>query len=771
MKNIFDFKSFFNFLGRNKAYTAIDIFGLSVSFMFVIIIAIYTIQELRVDKTQKNYDKLYLLANENHCGSAYRLAAKIKDRFPEVDDVCPLTLSFRNMPVLLGENKYNADFIMADTTFFDFFSFKLSKGDRKSVLAAKNDAVISESFARKVFGDKDPIGQSICVSDSLFVMVSGVMEDIKHSIFPSTDIVFRIDNVGDFNSSMDSEQFNNAGSTFIYIKTDNIAALNAKTPAILAYFKEIFWPYRDNMWKEVSFLPFADAYFSPKYGGGDWKFVMILMSIGVLILLFAIINYVNLTVAQAGFRAKEMATRRLLGSSRGELFGRMIMESTLISFVSFVLAIGMAYIAAPYAADLLDTKIYMNDFITPLGLLIAFAVVIVLGIKAGLLPASVISNAKPIEVVRGSFKAKSKMVFSKFFIIFQDIITIVLIASSITMVWQINHMQNAPLGYNTNNILSISTGSFDSKEHVSTFANEARKVQGVSRVALSQGTPFNGGNNWTTKYPNNVVSFQILIGDTTFVNMMGFKILRDNNIANDEKYYLSEQALRETELTEDSLSFLLGGNKIPIAGVIKDFHLYNITRSLSPILLKVIKTEDMLYPWSILIEVKGDPIKTRNEIEKIYKNITRLDFDGQYIDQQIEKSFTSQRRMSKIVIIFSIIAVVISLLGLLAMSTYFIQQRASEVAVRKVFGSTNSEVLKRLIWTFLSYVVIAFVISIPIIWYFMSRWLSDFHYKIDLSPLIYIVAGLFCLIISFITVFIQSYAAATANPVESFKSK
>lgn len=775
MKNFFDFKSFINFLGKNKAYTAIDIFGLSVSFMFVILISVYTVKELSVDKDLKNYDNLYILASESNFGSAYRIADHLKNRYPEIDEVCPMTSHFIWMPVVVNDNKQNAGLLMVESNFFDLFSYELVEGSRDGILSDKNSAVISESFARKVFQDVNPIGQTITVADSLSVVVNGIMKDLKNSIFRTNDIVFRIDHVGKFNQGMDSEQFNNAGSALIFVKTDKIDALNAKTDDIVSYFKEIFWLYRDNLRKEVKFVPMADVYFSDLSSNGllnqgDWSFVMVLMSIGLLILLFAIINYINLTVAQTGFRAKEMATRRLLGSSRGELFARLIVESTMLSLVSFVLGFVLAYILAPYAEDLLQTKLDMSYFFNPWGILIAFVVVVVLGVAAGVLPASIISNSKPIEVVRGSFKAKSKMVFSRVFIVFQDVITIVLVAASITMVWQINYMQNAPLGYSTKNILDISTGNFESKEQLLAYVNEVKKVTGVNRVALSQGTPFNMGNNWTTKYPHGSVGFQILGGDSVFLEMMGFEILRENNVASGNACYLSEQALRETELKEDAESFTLGTESIPVAGVIKDIQMGNITYSKKPIIYKFFKN-DNYYPWDILVETSGNHYKVREDVEKLFKEITKLDPFCSYIDEQIEKSFTDQRRMSKIVMVFSVVAVLISLLGLLAMSTYFIQQRASEIAVRKVFGSTNKEVLNRLVWTFLTYVLIAFVISVPIIWYFMSRWLSDYSYRIDLSPVIFLAAGVFCFVISFVTVFVQSYNAATTNPVESFKSK
>lgn len=774
MNNLLNLKSFIKFLSRNKVYTAIDIFGLSVSLMFVILISIYTIQELSTDKYHENADNIYILGNEEGCGSAFRLAYRIQERYPEVEKVCPVATGFNHMPVFLGETKMNADLLFADSTFFSFFSFPLINGDRKRALDIRSNAIISETFAHKIFGNKEPLGESIRVNDSLVVTVSGVMKDIKNSVLPYCDILLRIDNVKYFNNTIDSETFDNAGSANIFILTNNGPALQAKATDMAAWFKKIYWIYEMGNLEKVTFIPLKDLYFSGissyTLKQGDWKFVMILMSVGFLILIFAVINYINLTVAQTGFRAKEMATRRLLGSSRGELFARLVLESTILSFVSFLVGLLLASGFAPYASSLLETKIYLSEAITPFSIFIVLILIVILGLISGLLPAIIISNAKPIEVVRGSFRTKTKMIFSKFFITFQNCITIALIAASITMVAQIYHLKNAPLGYNTTNILNVSTFRFDNRSQMTTFVNELKQLACVNRVALSAGTPFDSGNNYTTEYEGKSISFQILQGDTTFFNMLGFVKLRENNLGTDDGCYLSEQAMRETGLSEDATSFLLGNNTCPIDGIIKDFQMGNVTNNLRPVLMRIKKTED-INPWNILIEVKGDPFVAYTKIKEVYEPIVRIDFDGRYIDQQIDESFSAQKRMAKIVVIFAVIAILISLLGLLAMSTYFIQQQSMEIAVRKVFGSTNREILFKLVRTFLNYVFVAFVIATPVVWHLMRRWLSDYSYRIELSPFIFIAAGLFCFLVSFITVFVQSYEAANSNPVDSVKSK
>lgn len=773
MNNLLNIKSFLKFLSRNKAYTLINVFGLSLSLMFVILIAVYVKQELSVDKFHEKKEQIYLLGNEEFVGSAFRLAYRIQERFPEIEKVCPLVPGWTKRPIEIGDMKYNADLVFADSTFFDMFSFPLIEGTKNGVLQSRTNVVVSESFVKRVFPGEDPIGKSILLNDSVIGTVSGVMGDIKNSTIPYADILVRIDNIKYFNWSMDSESFNNAGSCVIFIQERKGSDLNAKADDMVAFFKEIFWMYKNGIYHQVRFVPLNDFYFSdydsPGLDQGDKRFVFILLSVGILILIFAIINYINLTVAQAGFRAKEMATRRLHGSSRGELFMRLIMESTLITLISFLIGLLLAMAVVPFANDLLQTRIYLMESITGGTIFLSLGLIFLIGILSGVLPASIISNSKPIEVVRGEFRAKTKMRFSKIFITFQNVITIIMIAASLTMILQINHLIKAPLGYNSTNLMDIE--AFDEKDKMITLGNELQQLSSVKRVAYTQGTPFSRGNNHTMQYKekNKNISFQSIVSDQTFFDMLGLEIIRDNNRGMEGRY-LSEQAIRELEISENSETFPFYDQQIPLSGILKDFHLYNITRKQDPIIYQIKKLEE-IYPWNLIVEVQGDPFVAYNDIKAVYERFSGLEFNGQYMDEQIQSSFEAQQRTSKITSIFAIIAIVISLLGLIAMSTYFILQRSREIAVRKVFGSTSTQILRRLVFTFLNYVLIAFVISVPVIWYAMTKWLSDYDYRIELSPLIFIAAGLFCLLISFAAVFLQSYHAANGNPVKRLKAE
>ena len=743
--------------------------------MFVILIAVYVERELNIDKQQANYDRIVAIGNEEFLESAVPVSYWLEERYPEIEKVCPvITDQGKGKQIFYGDKKLTADLVYADSTFFDLFSFKVLDGDRDRLLEDPYSVVVSESFARKVFGNDNPIGKSLRISDSTSVMVTGVMEDINRSVIPNMDLLVRIERVTEFNQSLSKTNPGNAGSCVSFLLLKPGMDLQGRADEILSFFKERYWLYKNDFMKEVRIVPLSEIYFGNtgvhSLNRGDKRFSLVLMSVGILILIFAIINYINLTVAQAGQRAKEMATRRLLGSSRVELFLRLMLEATFLTVVSFIIGLMCAKAALPYANDLLQVRLTFDVLATPLWIGAIVAFIVLTGALSGLLPALMISSAKPIDVVRGTFRRQTKMVFSKVFITFQNVITIAMIAASLTMYLQIDHLIHAPLGYNTTNIIE-SNNVFRSKSEMERAEDLLRQLPMVKAVGHSNGTPSSGTNNMSGTYEGKSLSFQQVQVDSAAFHIFGFEIKSDNRVANaDGGWYLNELAFKQMELTEDAPSFKMYENTVPILGVIRDFQLRDITRKNSPVMFRFRNTESGWWPWDYVIEVQGDPVEAYESVRKVFEEVSGIPFEGRFIDQGIRAHFESQIRLAKIVVIFACIAILISLLGLLAMSTYFILQRSQEVAIRKVFGSDNRGILIRLVGTFLMYVGIAFVIATPLSWFFMKQWLEDYNYRITLSPLIFIAAGLFCLLISFLAVFFQSWNAANANPVESVKN-
>ena len=773
---MFNLNTYLKFLSKNKLYTFVNVFGLSVSLMFVILIANYTIGEFTTDNFQKNADQIYVMSNEDNLGTAYKIGERLSIRYPEIEKVCGVIPVRYNepVPVEIMDNKVNAIIVTVDSTFMDMFSFKLLQGDRTQALKTKHDVLISETFARKAFGNQDPIGNSIVIQDSIVYTINGVIEDFKNSMFQPKDIIMRVENMNYFDPRLISDRLQPAGSTTLFVQTTKGSNIKAKEDEVLEYFKTFFWVYKNKIQEKVVFTPMRDLYFNQDLGQWTWNtsdktMLTILVLVGLLILLFAVFNYINLTVAQTGFRAKEMATRRLYGASKETTLGKMIIESFFLCLMAFIVGYLIAFAVEPYVSNLINKDIQLRENLTISMVLQSFLFIVLLGVVSGVIPAVAISRFKPIDVVKGTFAFKSKMTFSKIFITLQSVITVILIACSITIYKQVNHLTSYDYGYNHKAIINI-PGTTMPKMH-GAFRDRLKALPSIKSVGFSNGTPFQGYNRTAIEIigTEKAIGFNVLTSDSATVKMFGFEFLKDNNLA-ERGWWVNQTTLNKIGATDELKAVKTKkGGAFKVAGVVKDFTIGDIVGygdQKTPLLLQI--SNNIKRPKSVLVQIQGDLVQGYRDVKRTFEEITDgVEFTGKFISSEIEESYTAQRRIQKIMVVFSIIAMIISSLGLLAISSYFIQQRSREIAVRKVFGATRMEVLILVIWKFIRLVVIAFVIACPIIWYAMSQWLNDFPYRIDMSIWILLAAGLFNLVVAFLTVYWQSSRVADTNPIKA----
>ena len=776
-----DFRSWFTFLGRNRLYTAVNFIGLTLALAFVLIVADYTVRQVTVDNYQTKADRIYAVCNEEAVYSAYYLQKYLLDRYPEIESTCAIAFDEGKTPVEIGREKLLASVLYADTTFFRMFDFTLLEGSREEALAARDNVVLSESFARKVFGTFDPMGQTIQLdNDNHMYVVSGVMRDIERSTIPAADIIMRAERLTETNGAND-ERMSNCGACVTFLLEREGADLQAKTPDILSFFKEIYWPYKGNVYSQVRLISLRELYFEPVNNSyqlthGSRSFMLILLGVGLVVLVFAVMNYINLTVAQAGFRAREMAARRLLGASQGNIFLKWILESTLFCAAALLFASSIAELFVPWASQLLGTRIAVWDDISWPVAGFTLLAIIALGVISGIIPALFVSRYKPIDIVRGTFRRQTKTVYGRVLIAVQNIITITLLTASLAISLQIRHLVNAPMGYQTHDILNISVGIFPDRSTMFHFCNELRSLPEVEAVGLGGGTPHDGGNNNTFQYgPDGMISFQVFIGDSTYFRILGLERLRDNHVAatGQNTWFINQYALRELGISEEAANFNLGRNydrSFTIAGIYRDFQVRSALDAPTSVLLREVNNPDELYPWNILVKTTGDHARAYQTIEETFRQITDgSSFSARYITDEIAEDFAAQRRLLHIIGIFTIVALLISSLGLFAMAAYYIQQKRQEIAVRRVFGASRREMLTQLMNNFMILVGVAFVIAVPIAVIGLRRWLEEYSVRISLSPWIFLAAGIFAAVVAVLSVGWQSRRAADADPIESLK--
>ena len=771
--------SFWNFLKKNKLYGAINLVGLTVSMAFVLLLAVYIQRQLTTDSFQQNADRIYVIANEDNVTMGYWLDKHLKSNFPEIEKgCCVANIASAAAFNINGERVYGST-MAADSTFFEMFSYDLVEGNKADWLVSWDRCMVSREFANAHFSDKNPLGQVISLNyeGSFQLTVCGVYEDFGNSILKAPDVLIRGDLMPKINSSHD-EFMSNAGGGICFVMAYPGADLQGRHDDILDWCEENFWVYK-SQYDKVRIIPLRDMYFlneGIRYGSdtiqfGNRSFVNLLLAMCILLLAFAVLNYINMTTALTGFRAKEMATRRLVGSDKRSIFLKVISESTLICGISMLLAILLAEALSPLASQILKYQVSIFKAVMPVNVLLVLGFIALLGVLSGIVPALLIQQAQPIEIVRGTLRLKTKTVYSKVIIIVQNVVAVVMLVSALTMGLQIRHMISADLGYNTKDILVVDN-AFGQTGQIRPLLDRLRAEPCVEEVGQGDGIPLGGTNNLTMEMPDgHWVSFQQIQGDDKYFDILGLKVKQDNH---QRAWWLNEYAFKQIGIEETATEFQSAKNGTrQIGGIYYDFKIRPLEEDQSAAMIynRGENTDDD-YPWILLVKTTGDQAAAKKQVEAACKEVfpDRL-FEAQYIEEMIEDGFADESRVLNIVLIFTLLFILMSALGLFAMSSYYMQQEIRSVSVKKVFGADYSGVLKELVLSFMKMVGIAFVIGVPIAWLIMNHWLSGYGHRIDLHWWIFVLAGLAVAVIAAISVLYQSIKTARTNPAEALKKE
>ena len=787
-------KSYFRFLSRNKLYTLINIAGLVVSLMFVILMGDYTWRQYSIDSWHKNAERIYLTGNQQMFFMWPQAAEEIKKQCPELEMTCCVLsvdgkIKYGQQEVKSKDAKEGI-IMLADSTFFQFFDFDLVKGDRLTALDAPDKCVITEQLAKRLFGSKNPIGESLQIvgnrhvhigdadpyDSTLVYTVSAVAKDFDYTVLPNETQVIasmeRYPQVVGYKLENNMFAYASTGAIKAFLMRKPGTNLESKKEQIEDYLRKNY----ANAWGnyELSLTPLTDVMFAPQNEGagllkGNKTRLQILLAAVMAILFFAVSNYINLTVANTGFRAKEMATRKLFGSSQHEISLKLIAESTLMVAACFVVGFALACCFQDDASVLFKGKIAMIDDIRPETIGVSVGFVLLTGILSGVMPSWQISRFEPIDIVKGSFRFRSKMVLGKVFVILQNVITVTMLTSALVIWLQLNHLTHAPLGYNTRNLYYV----FSPQGKFQTARNLLEKMPFVEDIGVFQKTTFSNmsWNSQTINRDDKKVQMLLTDMDSTAFRLYGLEILKDYGLTNGG-YYLNEEAMRQMGYTDaDREIDWGGGEKNPIAGILRDFHRVNVLQDVEPFALRL--QDNMEYP-GFLVKTNGDKRAKAAFIEMV-KALGCPEAETKWLvcglEESIADTFEEQQNTLDIISLFTLIAIVISVMGYMGLSLFFIRQRQKEIAIRKVMGSTSGEVLLLMLRTFSIPMLISFAIAVPISWYIMRDWLSNFSYRIALSPWIFAAAGFTCFIISLLTVIFQSWRAASENPINNIKTE
>lgn len=791
------FKIAFRNLWRNRLFSFLNILGLTVGMTACFLIFTYLSFESSYDDFHSKSDRIYRVVADiktpteviNNSGPSWAFVPHVTE-FPEIET------AVRVMGDLMLFTKDNLKFnepevLWADADFFNTFDFPLVKGDSKTALSEPLSIVLSETLAKKYFGDEDPIGKTITLFENPQqqpATVTGIMKDFpNNSHIKGSAVVSMTTITKKFNAGLDDQWGNYSPFAYVLLKPGvDAAAFEKKLPDFLekwdgTHMKQI------QMFPTLFLEPLQDVYLrSPRDGYGSVKGninnIYIFSIIGLFIILIASINFVNLTTARSTERAKEVGIRKVIGANKGQLKFQFIGESILICTIAFLLTIGLIAILTPsfnqLAGKIISTGVFNNlNYIFYL-----LGVALGIGLLAGMYPAFVLSSFKPVTVLKGRFATGSSgNLLRKGLVVCQFAISTALVIGTIIVYTQMSYMRNQELGFKKDQVLVLDTngdsGAKALKQAISGLAN-------VNEVSLSGSVPGAGYPNAYSEIENTKGEFQIAnldlyLIDFDYIPLYKMKIVAGRAFSRDfmadttQAMVLNEAAVKMFGFTSPEQAigkkFKQWKHEGKIVGVVKDFHFRSLQESIKPLSMRV--DEGNMDYLSISLNTSNLQ-STLATIEKAYQNtIPNRPNSYYFLDEFFNQQYQTEEKFGKLFLIFSLLAIFISCLGLLGLASYSTMQRTKEIGIRKVLGASVPNLLNLLSLDFLKLVFISFFVAVPLAAYFMHKWLNDYAYKIKMSWWIFALAMLIALLVAFLTISLQALRAATSNPIKSLRTE
>lgn len=783
-------KSYFRFLWKNRLYTVIELAGLSVSIGFVILLLCYTIQQYSITREFEDRERIYVMGLSNFTSIPYGIADGIRGKIPEVEQVARY-LNMSETTVKSGDAEYNATTAYVDPEIFDLLGKGLKEGNIPDLEDWAN-VFVSESFANRIGSDgKGVLGRRISINDQQFT-VAGIYNDIGKSVFYRSDILLNIRHPELMKGSIDNPLFMIIGVATL------VKAREGTSPAELSekinsVYSSLYGNTEGAFLENKSLTRIDELYFadiSSQFTQGDKKLVNNLLTVGLVLLLCAVFNYINLNTALTGKRAREMATRRLLGTSRGGIVIKYIKESFLFTALCFAIGVAIALTFAPVMNNLLAgddgsywKEIDMGEIVRPGYMLFFLGIYVIVSLVSGVIPAVLASKFTPMDIIRGTFRLQSRLVFSKVFIVLQNMAAIVLIALSITMEAQMKHMLARPVGCNTDDLFYLSSPFYDGNTTV--LMERLQELPCVEMAGYTYDIP--GKISLRVTSPKDEITGRyyqcyILRCDSVAFNMFGFNVVRKFSDPVPGSLWISEKAMKDSGSTppyDDVSSTSRLSIYKDIGGVLSDFIVNNVTmvKENDYGAVEIIGQED-ISSSSLLLKTRGDHKEAEKAItetaSRLYSEIVGGEMGmsrSGYIDDIMKEDLNDVRNSVRIIELFMILAVVISAMGLTAMSIYHASENSKSIALHKIYGGTVGSETGRNIRVYMLMTAIADLLAVPVAVILCQRYLQGFPYRMDLPVWIFVVTVAVSLAITAVSVLWQVNSAARANPVDALKSE
>ena len=808
-------KSFFTAAYRNfrnnKVYAITNAMGLAVGMSCCLMISLYVSYEMSYDTFFRENDRIYRVALERKYpdrtrffgSSPVTLAPTLMENYPEVELATRLhKLFFRsNLAVTREDNESFSEnkFLFADSLFFQVFSFEFLEGDPNSALNGHNNLVLSESTARKYFGD-EPALDNVLLIDTTNLLVTGVIKDIPDNSHIDFDLLGSIHSLPFIEAAIEQNSWINPW-LYTYIKLrsgTNPEEFESKLPEMVKTYgmasilNGLGLDEEDYMKSGHDFIYFLQALTDihlhsnldiELQPNSDIIYIYLLISVVVLILLVSCINFINLATARSTERAKEVGLRKVMGSNQKQLIAQFLTESILINLVSLGIAILVCWIFLPVFNSYVDKSLSLNVLLNPIPMfgLVLFSIII--GLLAGLYPSIVIAASDITTVIKGNYNTNPKgKVIRNSLIVFQFFVSMLMVSGTIVLEKQMAFVRSKNLGFDKENLLILrNTQVLD--QNFESFKNEVQQLSGVIKVASAFGLPgeFLGSDIFTPDDPEiSQLRANIAIVDEDFIPTMNMEIVSGRNFS--EEFYdtlsilINESAAQTLGYNEPLKHRLFSGGRdqdlgSEIVGVVKDYHFKTLHYDISPLVIRC--AGEGFNPDIMIIRIQpGNPVVRISQIDSIWnKFVPEEKINFSFLDQDLDELYRSEQTSGKIFSSFTVVAMIMACFGLFGLTAYIIQQRIKEIGIRKVLGASVIDILILLNWNLTRLVILAFILSIPVAYYGIDKWLENFAYHTSIDWYLFIQAGIITMLVAWVTISYQSIKIAFKNPVDSIRDE
>jgi putative ABC transport system permease protein len=794
-------------LQRQKVYSAINIFGLTLGVTASLLILLYVADELSYDNFHPDADRIYRvdfhgkLQDEDFASAATGLpvAEAIQGDATGIESTVRID-KWMTCPVRYEENAFTEmHFLLADSNFFSFFNFKLVQGNPEDALRGPNKIVISERAAARYFGytgkgDRSPIGKTLTIGSegNITAEVTGIAENPPHNSHIEYDFIMSLETSGYINNPvwLTFEVYTYfkvfPGTDITGIRKTLDGFVKKYCERELQQFMNLSLPQFTKQGGRLGFaaVPMLDIHLHSQLEdelepNGNIDYVYLFSMIAVFIVLLACINFMNLSTARSANRAREIGVRKTVGAGRGRLIGQFILESFIYVAVAFMISVLLVYVLlVPFNA--LSGKTLTAGMLLQPSFVAGFAIfMITIGLLAGSYPAFYLTSFKPVEVLKGKIRAGAKSSgIRNTLVVFQFFISIALIISSIMVYNQLKYLQNKSVGFEKENVVGL-MHTMNLGNSANAFKEEILKYPEFVAVSYSNRLPPNV--DWFSPFKTSVSEENHLMGvyqvDYDHLKTLGLKVISGRFFSRDflsdsAAVLINEAAVRQMNLKDWEGKYIKnsvdGGRGMEIIGVVQDFNYESLKSDIRPLLIVLGPTPN----WDVAVRLApGNPEEKIKRLGEIWKKFApAAPFEYAFVDQNIDAKFRAEQQLSSVIVVFTTLAVCIACLGLFGLATFTAEQRAKEISIRKVMGGSAGQMVALLSRDFVKLILIAFLIALPVTWYGMNQWLEGFAYRIDFNVLVACLAGGIALVISLLTVSFHSIKAALSNPVDSLRN-